>query len=59
MTNAPLKNYGFNYEYNGKHFAFDVVAESEDEAQARALAMRNAEFFGELKEADGIATPNV
>ena len=49
MTNSPLKNYGFTYKYNGKDFAFDVCAESEQEALARAAAMGSAKPFGELK----------
>lgn len=58
MTNAPFKSYGFNYEYNGKYFAFHVVAESEEDARSRAAAMGGAKFFGELKEANDIETPN-
>ncbi|MBT9614216.1 MAG: hypothetical protein IV108_13215 [Burkholderiales bacterium] len=50
MTNAPLKTYGFNYEYKEKEYAFDVVASSYDEATARVAAMSGATFFGELKQ---------
>lgn len=50
MINAPQKNYGFNYEYKGKQYAFDVVASSYDEAAARVAAISGATFFGELKQ---------
>lgn len=50
MTNTPLKNYGFNYEYNGKEFAFHIVASTKEEALDRASAMRDARCVGELHE---------
>ena len=52
MTNAPLKNYGFTYELDGKEFAFAIVAESEEEARRRATAMSGAAFVGEVQESD-------
>jgi hypothetical protein len=59
MANAPFKNYGFNYEHNGKRFAFHVKAESEKEAFSKITAMRTAKLFGELKETPDIAHSNL
>lgn len=50
MTNTPFKTYGFNYEYKGKQYAFDVLASSYDEATEQVAAMSRASFFGELKQ---------
>ncbi len=52
MNNTPLKNYGFEYEFQGRQFMFDVVARSADEATAKAAAMRNATMTGEMKAVD-------
>ena len=49
MNVSPLKNYGFDYEYEGKSFVFHIVAKSEEEARARAKCMGRAAFVGELK----------
>lgn len=43
-----LQSYGFEYEYEGHRFAFDVPAESEEEARGRAAAMSGAVFVGRL-----------
>lgn len=50
MTNAPLKTYGFNYEYEEKEYAFHVLATSAEEAKNRVSAMCKAVLFGELTE---------
>lgn len=50
MKNTPLKNYGFNYKYNDKEFAFHVTANTEDEARGRVSEMGKAIFIGELIE---------
>ena len=47
---SPLKNYGFDYEYEGNSFVFHIVAKSEEEARARAKCMGQAAFVGELKQ---------
>jgi hypothetical protein len=52
MTNAPLKNYGFTYEVDGRSFSFTVIAESEAEAVRRVAAMSGAAFVGEVQESD-------
>lgn len=52
MMNTPLKNYGFNYEFEGKQFAFDIVAETMEQAKNKVLAMTSATLFGEMKEDD-------
>lgn len=50
-SNAPpSKNYGFDYEYEGNSFVFHIVAESEEEARARAKCMGQAAFVGDLKQ---------
>lgn len=50
MENAPFKSFGFNYECDGKRYAFDILDVSEENAKRRAAAMANAEFVGELVE---------
>lgn len=47
---SPLKNYGFDYEYEGKSFVFHIVADSQEEARSRAICMGQATFAGELKQ---------
>lgn len=47
---SPLKNYGFNYAYEGKSFVFHIVADSQEEARSRAICMGQATFAGELKQ---------
>lgn len=54
MTITPLKSYGFNYKYYDKEYAFDVLANSIEEAECRVAAMSNATIFGELT-----VSPNV
>lgn len=46
------KVYGFNYEHDGKRYAFDVVADSEESAKRRVISMATASFAGELRYAD-------
>lgn len=46
---SPLKNYGFDYEYEGKSFVFHIVAKTEEEARARVKLMGQAAYVGELK----------
>lgn len=47
-SQSPLKNFGFSYEYEGRHFAFHIVASSQQEAQARLSCMSGATLEGEL-----------
>lgn len=47
MTNSS-KIYGFNYDCDGKTYAFDVQADSEEIAKSRVSAMANASLVGEL-----------
>lgn len=50
MNDTPFKVYGFNYECNGKKYAFDVLDASEESAKRRVSAMSKAVFDGELKQ---------
>jgi hypothetical protein len=42
--------YGFDYAFDGRRYTFAVEAVSAETATAQALAMREFEFVGELKE---------
>ena len=55
MTDSPLKSFGFNYEYAGRKFALDLLAESEEEAKSRVAAMSTAVCLGELRLAESKA----
>jgi hypothetical protein len=48
MNEAPLKNYGFEYPFEGSTFSFAVMARSREEAERMAEAMRGATFAGEM-----------
>lgn len=43
--------YGFNYRFDGKNYATDIVASSADEAVARLRAMADSVLIGPLVEA--------
>jgi hypothetical protein len=45
------RSFGFEYEYDGKQYAFHIVAESREEAEGRAAALVRAQFVGELHQA--------
>lgn len=48
MNNSPLKCYLFNYRFDGRNYAFDIMAESKEEAEARVRAIgANAALIGE------------
>lgn len=47
------KIYGFDYECDGKKYACDVLADSEESAKRRVAAMAKASFVGELMAASG------
>jgi hypothetical protein len=42
------RSFGFEYEYEGKQFAFHIVAKSREEAKGRLAALIHAQFVGEL-----------
>lgn len=48
MTES-LRSYGFDYECDGRHYAFHVMADSPDDAKRRVVLMATAGFVGELK----------
>ena len=48
MERSPYKPFGFIYTYQGRRFAFDVLAETREQAEARAAAMSDAQCIGEL-----------
>jgi len=43
-----LQPFGFEYEYQGKRFAFDVLAASKEEAESRVASMGKADSVGAL-----------
>jgi hypothetical protein len=59
MTNSCNKTFGFEYEYQGRHFAFDVRAASQGEAEARVANMAISKCVGRLVESttDSIKAP--
>jgi hypothetical protein len=59
MTNSCDKTFGFEYYYQGRHFAFDVRAASQDEAEARVANMATGKCVGRLVESttDSIKAP--
>jgi hypothetical protein len=49
MTQFPANEpYGFEYVHNGKGYAFHIVAESREEAEARPQSMAAATCLGRL-----------
>lgn len=56
MIDTPFKTFGFHYECDGKKYAFDLLAVSEENAKLRAAAMSNAVLDGELKHDDSDAS---
>jgi hypothetical protein len=45
------RSFGFEYEYEGKRYAFHIVAASQEEAEGRLAALIHAQFIGELHQA--------
>lgn len=52
MKDSSLKVYGFTYSVGKKSFAFDIVADSAEEAQERAKAIGQASYCGQLIQAN-------
>lgn len=50
MIESPLKDYGFEYQFEGKTYSFTLRASSKEEAERRALAIKDAQCVGELVE---------
>ena len=48
MKNTPEKSFGFEYEYDGKHYAAHLVAANQDEAVARIRSLANGHCIGQL-----------
>lgn len=52
MNESSLKDYGFEYQFDGKLFSFSVTAFSKEDAEKHVIAMTGAHFVGEIKEDD-------
>jgi hypothetical protein len=57
MTNSSDKTFGFEYEYQGRHFAFHVIAVSQEEAEARVASMVTSKCVGQLLESTTDSMP--
>jgi hypothetical protein len=59
MTGSSYKTFGFEYKYQGRHFAFHVIADSQEEAEARVASMVTSKCAGQLLESttDSIKMP--
>jgi hypothetical protein len=44
-----LQTYGFKYRHNGRNYAFDILAETREDAEARLASLAKAECVGELR----------
>jgi hypothetical protein len=47
--NDTSVSYGFCYEFNGRKYAFDVQADSQEEAEAKIRAIGDARFVTSLQ----------
>jgi hypothetical protein len=48
MTNSSERNYAFSYSVGTSRFVFDIVAESQADAEARVAAMAGAACMGAI-----------
>ena len=51
-----MNSYGFQYEHDGRHFAFDIEAISKKDAEKRLRNMAKASCIGMLIEDTAIST---
>jgi hypothetical protein len=57
MISSHYRPYGFTYDYDGRKYAFDILATSLGEAQGRAASMASAAYVGELCRSESVIAP--
>ena len=48
MENSPEKNFGFEYEHNGRVYAAHLVASTQEEAISRIRSLADGRCIGQL-----------
>lgn len=59
MPKAPLNVYSYEYQLDGKKYAFSIIAESKEESTARCHAMAEARLIGRISGQEPVGAASI